>query len=52
MEKFEKMTPVILKFANAKAVVAMKDGLMNIIPLTLIGSIFFAAGFHPAAWLE
>ncbi len=55
VEKFERMTPVILKFANAKAVVAMKDGLMTIIPLTLIGSVFLLLAFIPLpgwnAWM-
>lgn len=47
VENFEKMTPAIMKFANAKPVVAIKDGLMTIIPLTLIGSIFLLLAFIP-----
>lgn len=44
MSKFEqtmeKFTPGIMKFANAKATLAIKDGVMMTMPLTLVGSIF------------
>ncbi|WP_019243331.1 MULTISPECIES: PTS sugar transporter subunit IIC [Bacillus] len=37
---FEKMMPAFMKFSNAKSVVALKDGFVLTMPLTLIGSIF------------
>ncbi|MGW8428168.1 PTS sugar transporter subunit IIC [Peribacillus simplex] len=37
---FEKMMPAFMKFSNAKATVALKDGFVLTMPLTLIGSIF------------
>lgn len=37
---FEKMMPFMLKFANAKPTMAIKDGFILTMPLTLIGSIF------------
>lgn len=44
MEKLEKLSakilPYVMKFANAKPVVAVKDGILYTMPLTLIGSIF------------
>lgn len=44
MKKFEeiinKAMPYTMKFANAKAVKALKDGFVIVMPLTLIGSIF------------
>ncbi|CUH95952.1 putative membrane protein [Propionispora sp. 2/2-37] len=53
VETFEKMTPAIMKFANAKPIVAMKDGLMITMPLTLVGSIFLLLAFVPlAGWNE
>ncbi|MBP2643220.1 MAG: system, lactose/cellobiose family subunit [Firmicutes bacterium] len=47
VESLEKLTPIILKFANSKSVVALKDGVMTIIPLTLIGSVFLLLAFLP-----
>lgn len=37
---FEKLMPYMLKFANAKPTMAIKDGFILTMPLTLIGSIF------------
>lgn len=36
----EKILPVIMKFIGFKAVVALKEGIMFTIPLTLVGSVF------------
>jgi PTS system cellobiose-specific IIC component len=36
----EKVIPVVMKFVNLKAVVALKDGILFTLPLTLIGSLF------------
>lgn len=35
-----KIIPVIMKFVSLKAVIALKDGLIYSLPLTLIGSVF------------
>jgi len=40
-EKFmDKIIPVVMKFVNTKAIMALKDGIMYTMPLSLIGSIF------------
>lgn len=36
----EKILPPIMKFANSKVIVAIKDGIIITMPLTLIGSVF------------
>lgn len=36
----EKVIPVVMKFVNFKAVIALKDGIIFTLPLTLIGSVF------------
>lgn len=36
----DKVIPVIMKFVNMKGVIALKDGIMYTLPLTLVGSIF------------
>lgn len=36
----DKVSSKLMKFANAKSITAIKDGIMLIMPLTLIGSIF------------
>ena len=36
----EKVVPAIMKFVNLKAVIALKDGIIFTLPLTLIGSVF------------
>jgi cellobiose PTS system EIIC component len=36
----DKVSSKLMKFANAKSIIAIKDGIMLIMPLTLIGSIF------------
>ncbi|MGM9985880.1 MAG: PTS sugar transporter subunit IIC, partial [Bacillaceae bacterium] len=44
---FEKMMPAFMRFSNAKAVVALKDGFVLTMPMTLIGSIFLLLGNLP-----
>ncbi|WP_139125172.1 PTS sugar transporter subunit IIC [Bacillus solimangrovi] len=44
---FEKVMPGIMKFSNAKPIVALKDGFVLTMPLTLIGSIFLLFGNLP-----
>lgn len=36
----EKVIPVVMKFVNLKGVIALKDGILFTLPLTLIGSVF------------
>jgi len=36
----EKVLPMIMKFIGLKGVVALKDGILFILPLTLVGSVF------------
>ena len=36
----EKIIPPIMKFVNMKGVIALKDGILYTLPLTMIGSIF------------
>ena len=36
----EKVIPTVMKFVNFKAVIALKDGIIFTLPLTLIGSVF------------
>jgi PTS system cellobiose-specific IIC component len=36
----EKVIPSVMKFVNLKGVVALKDGLMFTLPLTIVGSLF------------
>ena len=35
----EKIIPVIMKFVNLKGVIALKDGILYTLPLTMVGSI-------------
>lgn len=37
---FEKFTPFFLRFANAKPTLAIKDGFILTMPMTIIGSLF------------
>ena len=48
----EKVIPVIMKFVNLKGVVALKDGILYTLPLTLIGSIFLLLAQLPYAPLN
>lgn len=36
----DKMLAAVMKFVNLKAIIALKDGIMYTLPLTLVGSIF------------
>ena len=48
----EKVIPIIMKFVNMKGVVALKDGLIYTLPLSLIGSVFLLLAqlpYKPAA---
>lgn len=36
----DKVLPIVLKFVNLKGVIALRDGMMFILPLTLVGSLF------------
>ncbi|MDR3598105.1 PTS sugar transporter subunit IIC [Clostridium sp.] len=36
----EKVIPIVMKFVNLKGVIALKDGILYTLPLTLIGSVF------------
>ena len=36
----EKVIPAVMKFVNLKPVVALKDGILFTLPLTLVGSVF------------
>lgn len=49
---FEKLSPGLMKFANAKATRALKDGLILTMPLTLVGSIFLLIGCAPFTWWD
>ncbi|OPJ55660.1 PTS sugar transporter subunit IIC [Alkalithermobacter paradoxus] len=44
---FEKLMPYFLKFANSKPTLAIKDGFLLTMPLTLVGSIFLLIGCMP-----
>lgn len=46
-ETLEKMSPALMKFANARGTLAIKDGIMLTMPLTLIGSIFLLIACFP-----
>lgn len=36
----EKVIPIVMKFVNLKGVIALKDGILYTLPLTLVGSVF------------
>lgn len=46
-KSIEKLGPHFMKFAKVKPLLALKDGLMLIMPLTLVGSIFLLLAFLP-----
>ncbi len=47
MEKVNKFLPKILKVVNSKPIVAIKEGFMLTMPLTIIGSVFLLLAFVP-----
>ena len=36
----EKVIPIIMKFVNLKGVIALKEGILYTLPLTMVGSLF------------
>ena len=49
MQEFfsNKVIPAIMKFVSLKGVVALKDGLLYTMPLTIVGSVFFLLANFP-----
>lgn len=47
MKFMDKVTPTVMKFTNMKGVIALKDGIMFTLPLSLIGSIFLLLAQMP-----
>ena len=48
----ENVLPAVMKFVNLKGVVALKDGLLYTLPLTLIGSVFLLLSSLPSETLN
>lgn len=52
----EKIIPPILTFVNTKPVTALKNGMMFVMPLTIVGALFLLLGNLPipawTAWLK
>lgn len=52
----EKLLPLIMKFISLKGVVALKDGLLYTMPLTIVGSVFLLIANFPiesvVTWLN
>lgn len=50
MGKFNssKLLGVIMRFVNMKGIIALKDGMLSILPLTVAGSIFLVIGQIPS----
>ncbi|RBP70192.1 PTS system cellobiose-specific IIC component [Alkalibaculum bacchi] len=42
-----KLMEVMMKFVNMKGVIALKEGMLSILPLTVVGSIFLIIGALP-----
>lgn len=36
----DELVPAIMRFVNTKAIIALKDGILYTMPLSLVGSIF------------
>lgn len=43
----QKIIMPIMKFVNMKGIIALKDGMLSILPLTVVGSIFLIIGQIP-----
>lgn len=43
----QKFIAPIMKFVNMKGIIALKDGMLSILPLTVVGSIFLIIGQIP-----
>lgn len=49
----EKILPAVLKFINTRPVQAIKNGMMYIMPLTIVGAIFLLLGNLPfPGWVD
>lgn len=52
----DKVIPIIMRFISLKGVVALKDGLLYTMPLTIVGSVFLLLANFPiksvADWIE
>ncbi len=49
----DKVIPPVLAFTNTKPISALKNGMMYVMPLTIVGAIFLLAGNLPIpAWTE
>jgi len=48
MNKSQKIIESVSKFVNMKAIRALKDGMLSILPLTVAGSIFLVIGQIPS----
>ena len=44
----DKIIAVTMKFVNMKGIIALKDGMLSILPLTVAGSIFLVIGQIPS----
>ncbi|MBJ8326267.1 PTS sugar transporter subunit IIC [Streptococcus pacificus] len=44
---FEKIITPIMRFVNMRGIIALKDGMLAILPLTVVGSLFLIAGQIP-----
>ncbi len=44
----DKIVEVTMKFVNMKGVIALKNGMLSILPLTVVGSIFLVIGQIPS----
>lgn len=43
----QKIIAPIMKFVNMRGIIALKDGMLSILPLTVVGSIFLILGQIP-----
>ena len=43
----QKIIAPIMKFVNMRGIIALKDGMLAILPLTVVGSIFLIVGQLP-----
>ncbi|MGL6248641.1 MAG: PTS sugar transporter subunit IIC, partial [Culicoidibacterales bacterium] len=52
----EKVIPAVMKFISLKGIVALKDGLLYTMPLTIVGSVFLLLANFPieavVTWLN
>ena len=43
----QKIIAPIMKFVNMRGIIALKDGMLAILPLTVVGSLFLIVGQLP-----